>query len=92
MADNFTLSDLDTLTQLRTAAAEKRRVKWAVNGDLDVIAEGVARNFTDESGNFFSNDGDVRDAYFWISGMSEYFLPVRDLIPLIRDSLFVVQR
>lgn len=92
MADNFTLSDLDALAELRVAAQEKRRVRWAVNGDMDIIAEGVARNFTDESGNFFSSDGDVRDSHFWISGMSEYFLPVRDLIPLIRDNLFVVQR
>ena len=85
-----TLADLHALVVLDDAVTYKRKVRWAVNGDVAVLADGVARAFTNEEGHFLNPQSDVREACVWISSTMEHFLPVKDLIPLIKENLFVV--
>lgn len=85
----LTITELDYLSELRTLILRGARVRWAGHGDYSTIAHGVARNFTDADGNHWHNaSGDVRDAYVWISATMEHFLPVRDVLDLMRRGLF----
>jgi hypothetical protein len=86
----LTITQLDRLADLRSAALDNSRVSWAVDGDTDRIVEGVARHFTDVNGNFPAYDEDVRNMYFRVSGTVEHFLPVRDVLTLMHDGLFFV--
>lgn len=81
---------LSALADMSDAAVHAYRLRWAV-GD-SVIADGVVRAFTRENGASIHADDDVRDAYLWVSGTSEYFVPVRALIDLMGEDLAVVIR
>lgn len=86
----LTISQATYLATLLTACQSNARVKWAVDGDTDRILDGVARAITHEGGGFLSRDEDVRDGYVWISGTFEHWLPVRDVLDLMAQYLFVV--
>jgi hypothetical protein len=87
----LTVADLAMLSELSDACSNKSKVRWAANGDVSYIAEGVARNFTDANGNFLKANEDVRDAFVWISGTMEHFIPVRQIMEWMTNGLFVVQ-
>jgi hypothetical protein len=89
--DALTVADLAMLSELSDACSNKSKVRWAANGDVAYIAEGVARNFTNEDGNFLKANEDVRDAFVWISGTMEHFIPVRQIMEWMTNGLFVVQ-
>lgn len=85
------LADLHVLSALLDACSNKSKVRWAANGDVAYIAEGVARNFTNADGNFLKANEDVRDNFIWISGTMEHFIPVRQIMEWMTNGLFVVQ-
>lgn len=85
-----TPNDLHALSTITDAAIHCYRVaRLMPSGD---VIEGVARSIGDENGNFLKSDEDVRDGYLRVSGTFEYFWPIRELMPQIHDSTFVVQR
>ena len=45
-----------------------------------VLVTGVARAFTRNGGDFLGPGEDVRDAYVWVSGTTEHFWPVVELL------------
>lgn len=97
MAENpytLTVTDLFHLADLAGAVGSKSnvRARWAVDGDMNTVADGVIRNFTKENGMFWTDkDGDVRDAFLWISGMFESFIPVRTVLAQMVDGTFYVE-
>jgi hypothetical protein len=85
------------LTHLGTLAGwikEGRTVKWAIDGDVTRLMTGVLRHFVREPERmgFIGPNDDVRDAYVRISAGMEWVLPVRDVVLLMDDTLFVVER
>jgi hypothetical protein len=91
MHQPLTFVQLLQLSELVEASNRHATVRWAVDGDLDVIASGVARHFTrDTFGNFPTHTDDVRDGYLRISGMVEHFLPVSTVLDLHTRGLFFI--
>lgn len=89
MSDTLTIGTANALADILRACQGNLRVRWAVHGDVAVITSGTARAITTHDGALWG-DGDVRDAYVWISGTFETFMPVREVLALMADSLFVV--
>lgn len=85
-----TMADLHALSEITDACIHGRKVARLIDGDN--VIEGVARSIGDENGNFLRRDEDVRNGYLRVSGTFEYFWPIRELMPQIHDSTFVVQR
>jgi hypothetical protein len=90
----LTTADLDTLATLQTWVKEGLRVEWIVDTTTNYrTADGVLRHFVQDphTAAFLTGRDDVRDAYVRISGMMEHFLPVGDVVSLIRRGYMVVQ-
>lgn len=82
------LTTVRRIAELDKAAQSNSRIRFSLDGG-DNVAEGVARAFTDENGNFF-HDGDVRDAHLWVSGFVERFIPVSQILGLYDLGMFAV--
>lgn len=78
----LTVSDLTSLSIIAQAAERSARVRWLL--DEGEVAEGVARAITHDDGGFLSSGDDVRDAYLWVSGVTERWLPVSSLVNGVR--------
>jgi len=68
-------------------AQRNARVTFAVDGDTSCIVEGVARSIGGPGGSFATADDDVRDLFFRVSSTFEHFLPVSDVVEMLRDGL-----
>lgn len=79
----LTLQDAGALAEVLRLAESNSPVRWLVPG-TDTIASGVARAITHDGGGFY-REGDVRDAYLWISGTMETWLPVSQVMAMIRS-------
>jgi hypothetical protein len=90
MNNILTIGEVTLLADLVRACQGNQRVKWAVDGDVERVTDGVARAFTNAEGNFVGRDTDVRDAFVWISGTFETFMPVRQILALMDQHLFVI--
>lgn len=93
MIDNihppFTLLDVRNVSELAEAADKGYKVRFSLD-DGDNIAEGVARGFTNEEGYHFNYSSDVREACLWISGFTERFMPVSQILALMDKGMFTV--
>lgn len=89
----MTHAEIRFAAELLDGCRHGRRVQWAVNGDVTMICDGVLRHITDErdTGNHARPDRDIREQWVRISGTFEYWLPVTEVIELMRDQLFVIQ-
>lgn len=90
MTDTLNLNELTALATVLDAVKRNARVEWLDdNGNLH---DGVARHFVRDSANaYFLGDGDdVRDAYVRVSSTFEHFLPVTDVVRLVREGKFAV--
>lgn len=85
----FTLLDVRNVAELAEAAAKGYRVRFSLDGG-DNIAEGVARGFTNSDGTHFAYSQDVREACLWISGFTERFMPVSQILGLMDNGMFAV--
>lgn len=81
------MRDLTTLAMVAECAQQNRRVRFLASNSGNVV-EGVARSIGDEQGNFLREDEDVRDGFLRISSTMEWFLPVRDVMQMLRDGSF----
>ena len=86
----FTLRDLRWLAELNDACIHNYKVRWALDSNPEAVAEGVARAFCNEDGSFFDPKKDVRQAFVWISGIVERFMPVMEIMYLMERDLFFV--
>lgn len=86
----LTIDDLHALSEITDACTHGYRVARLM--ESGEVLEGVARSIGDERGNFIRRDEDVRDGYLRVSSMFEHFWPIRELIPLVKRSEFVVRR
>lgn len=91
MNNILTIGEATLLADLMRACQGNQRVRWALDADHTEVRSGVARAFTKADGNFVGRDTDVRDAYIWISGTFEVFMPVRQILDLMNEHLFVVE-
>lgn len=92
MADSsITLTELNHLSRLYQWVTEGRKVTWAIEGDTNRLMSGVLRHFVQEPERmgFLGRYDNVFDSYVRISAGMEWTLPVRDVIMLMDDSLFV---
>lgn len=90
--DVLNVTALTALRILQDAVVRGARVEWFPNGDttFSKTCDGVARSFAHEHGGFLNDNDDVRDEYVHVSGIFEYWLPVRDVMSWIHDGVFVV--
>lgn len=86
----FTLRDLRFLAEIQDACIHNYPVRWAQDSDPSQVVDGVARAFCNEDGSFFDSKKDVREAFIWISGMVERFMPVMEIMYLMERDLFFV--
>lgn len=91
---NITIAELHILARLHEWVTEGRKVKWAIEGDATRLMTGVLRHFVKEPERmgFLGQHDNVFDSYVRISAGMEWTLPVRDVIMLMDDNLFVVER
>ena len=88
--NNLNLSDALGLAVVLDAVKRGARVEWLdENGN---VHDGVARHLVKDPGSVaFLHDADeVRDAYLRVSSTFEHFLPVRDVLALVREGKFAV--
>jgi hypothetical protein len=79
----MTLTEAGHLADLFAAQERHDRIYWYPVGASAGApnASYVLRAFTHEGGGlWFDKDGDVRDAYVWVSGITELWLKVSDII------------
>jgi hypothetical protein len=81
----MTLNEAGILGDLVNAVGRGDRLRYypygADESDATMhVVEGVLRAFTLEGGGFYPNNKDVRDAYVWVSGFTERWYKVSDLI------------
>jgi hypothetical protein len=84
------IHDATLLADLIRAAQGNLRVKWSKDGG-DTIQEGVLRAFTHPGGAFLDPTKDnIFLAHLWISSTFEIWLPVREVLDLMDQGLFVI--
>lgn len=83
----FTIRDAVAVNKIIDAAQRCAHVRWLDDGD---IAEGVARCIAHDGGGFLGGDEDVRDGFLHVSGITERWLPVVDLIGMVARGEFAV--
>lgn len=88
---HLTLPELAHLATLYRWVKEGRKVTWAIEGDTNRLMSGVLRHFVrdGDSMGFLGGNDDVRESFVRISAGMEWVLPVRDVVGLMDDSLFV---
>jgi hypothetical protein len=86
----LTLQDAGALAEVLRLVETNSPVRWLVPG-TDTIASGVARAITQDGGGFY-REGDVRDAFLWISGTMEFWVPVSQVMDMIRSYNFAAYR
>lgn len=85
--ETLTLSDAGYLSDVLRAVERNAKLRWYPLGtdSADYPLVQTMRAVTREGGGLWSDaDGDVRDAYVWTSGMTETWLPVRELTAALR--------
>lgn len=88
MAEILTLQDALALAEIVRATQRKAKVDWLEPGGRGHLT-GTMRAITDKDGNFVRADAEVRDAFVWISATTEWFMPVREAIRLVRGDWMV---
>lgn len=84
----LTLTEAGHLADLFRAQERHDRLYWYPCGAEHGAAHAsyVIRAFTHEGGGlWFDKDGDVRDAYLWLSGIGELWLKVSDIIRALEN-------
>lgn len=94
MTETLNIGTAVALGQLLDACQRGLRVTWSPDGG-DTICDGIARAICRRTpdgypGSFLAADADVRDGYVWISGITEWTLPVREVLDLMREQLFCI--
>jgi hypothetical protein len=79
----LTVSTLTRLGMLAEAVERKQPITRLLP-DGNTVTK-VARAFTHDGGGFLGRDDDVRDAFVWVSGMTEEWWPVSELLDGIRE-------
>lgn len=80
---------LARLSILQEAGARSYTARWMLSPDETGVRRGVVRGFRTAEGNY-GHGTDVRDLHLHISGIREWFLPVRDVLTLMEAALFHV--
>lgn len=86
----LTLQTAKALGEIIDLAQRGARVKWLVENDN--IMTGVMRSVGDAQGNFLRADDDIREAFVRVSATFEHFIPVMDMVRLIKRHEFAVVR
>lgn len=87
-AKELTLTEAHHLADIFAAQERHDRLYWYPSGAENGAPCGsyVMRAFTHEGGGlWFDKDGDVRDAYLWLSGIGELWLRVSDIIRALEN-------
>lgn len=84
----LTSTDVRALATIVDAAESGKHVRWA-NGSGDVLA-GTARALARDGGGFPSSQEDVRDVCLHVSGITETWLPVVDVMRMLGEGMFAV--
>lgn len=79
----FTINDLLDIGRIADACIGNKPVTFlADNGDTyTMTARALCAN---DSGMFLAGSDDVRDAYVWFSGTFERFIPMAEMLSLLR--------
>ena len=92
----LSLSDAVALATVLDAAIQGARVRWVDDNHPDGVNAGTARHIVRDSRSaaFLGADDDVRDAYLRVTTLAgwEAWLPVADLIGMVRETTFVIDR
>lgn len=90
-AANLTLTEAAALGDIiRSCERNGKIALYEVDPDHPLRA--VTRCITHDGGAlWFDSDGDVRDAYVWLSGTFEHFFPVRQLLTAISEQRLFFQ-
>lgn len=87
----LTVSELNALATLLRAVQTCAKVSW-IDPNSERVIDGTARCFAHFGGGFLGQEDDVRDHYVHVSGLFESWLPVADVIPIVKAGTFCVQR
>ena len=86
--------NIATATALATVigwAQRNARITWLVDGSTDRTVTGTARCIGDELGSSVP-EADIRDLYLRVSSTFEHFLPVGDVVSMIRNGCVYEER
>lgn len=84
----FTMADLHAVSEISDACIHGYRVRRLM--PTGGILKGVARCIGDERGNYLRRDEDVRDGFLRVSGILEYFWPIREIMPQIHVGELII--
>ena len=84
----LTVRDALDIAAICEAAIHNQRVAWLYGSHGDVM-HGIARSIGDQNGNLAGRDDDIRDCYLRVSATFEHFLPVGEVMAMIRTGEFV---
>lgn len=84
----LTIGDVEALAVIHQAADRGKRVRWAAEDGE--VREGVARCFAHDGGGFPTNQEDVRSSCLHVSGITETWLPVVDVMRMVKRGEFTV--
>ena len=92
----LTLHDAVNLSTIVDAAITGARVRWLDEASGDVrsgTARSIGRGLVDGA-SFLTDRDDVRDGFLRVTTDTgwEAFLPVADLVPMVRETTFVIDR
>lgn len=83
----ITLTDAMYLSDLIAGVTAGSQLEYHYAGsETHTPATYSMRAFTHNFGGFISNDENLLDAYVWLSGMSERWLKVSDLIKALKNT------
>lgn len=86
MDANITLQDAMYLSDLIAGVTSGLQLEYYHAGtETNTPATYSMRAFTREFGGFISNGDNLLEAYVWLSGMTERWLKVSDLIKALRN-------
>ena len=84
----LTLADVMALHTIVTATITGAKVRWLTeSGD---VLEGVARSIGHEDSTFLRAGEDVRDGFLRVTVTMDYFLPVRDVMAMVKRGEFAL--
>ena len=85
----LTLRDALDLSTIIRWAQSNAIVRWL--DDRNEVQSGTVRSIGDERGNFLRADDEVRDSFVRITTSSgwEWFVPMKDILRLVRNDMMV---
>jgi len=91
---HLTQSEIVQAASLIQGCLSTQRVKWAVNGDAESVLTGRLRYIerTNQATGEQAASDDIRDQFVRITATFEHWLRVGDVLKMMSDGLFYIEK